>query len=127
MKKALVSCVAILVLFLAGVAQAVTVEVNGQSQPWDPVANPGFSFGDWGPTATGGIAPAVVDSSLGLAMKAGDLLTITYLSGAVCAGAGGSVWGDQAKGVIGWYAVGSSTLRSIYRVSHRTIRSGWKN
>lgn len=74
---------------LASVAQATTITtfVDARSGAWLSSANPNFN---WGVST---LAPKVIDSTSGLAMLDGDVLTIRYVSG-TANGGGSGIFGD---------------------------------
>jgi hypothetical protein len=61
-------------------ASTITTDVYGISGPWISSTNPSFNWG------TSILPPTIIDSSSGLAFKAGDELLINYISGCVAGG-----------------------------------------
>lgn len=96
---------ALLAMGIAGAANAAstTVFVDGRSGPWNVVLNPSYFYGvDNGSDGMNvNSDPTIVDSGSGLSMAAGNMLTISYVSGLALAGANGTLWYD-ANGVPGW-------------------------
>jgi hypothetical protein len=84
-------------------ADSITAFVDGRSGPWNMDLNKGFHY-----TYRGWVwDPTTVNAGSGLSLTAGNLLTITYVSGMANAG-GGGIWND-ANGAVGWNAWDDST------------------
>ena len=64
-------------------ATTVTVTIPSTAGPWSPGLNSAFDYGVHDNTS-----PVVIDASSGFALTPGSTLAVTYLSGAVVAGAG---------------------------------------
>ena len=80
-KKSSWIALAVPALLAATAANAVTVtaDVYGQSGPWDSSLNPLYAWG------TSNLPSTIIDSTSGLPMKPGDILSVSYV--------GGCVWG----------------------------------
>lgn len=102
MKKFSVVLTLILIMLMTGVVHAtsITASVNGQSGPWNVSLNPSYSYGVPVGTPNYNLDPTVVAD--GLNITPGGTLTIAWISGNVCGGAGGGAWTDGANGDAGW-------------------------
>jgi hypothetical protein len=110
MKKGLFTLIAIIALSTITIeakAASIVAMVDGMSGPWIQALNPGYFYGELLSAPNFNLPPTIVNTSSGLSMQVGNILTIEYLLGQANAG-GGGLWND-ANGVPGWLCTGPLT------------------